>query len=177
MDVLVNHCFCTDSNWGGSYNCRTMLVIEQYKEEDSASEDEQTQDWTDLIEEHDFFNKRKYEQMTIKDRHSEELMQEFSTESTNRLKPEVLKWLNDNIKDRDDENKKGWCVGSDSYNANMGISFAIFFHRQTDAMKFIKTWSVHKNPLTWFNYFDNIRKKLDIKTNKLKIVKKTQNDE
>lgn len=22
MDVLMNHCFCLDSNWGGEYNCR-----------------------------------------------------------------------------------------------------------------------------------------------------------
>ena len=154
MNVLINHCWCSDSIWGGCYDCRVIVSIDRIPEGKTYYEALKIPnlDWTNLLEEHKF---------EWKD----------GAGDTRRLKPEVIQWLTDNIKDRDDdEHKQGWCVGTDKYNSNHRISFSIFFERPSDALKFIKRWSIYKKPVDYLNYFQDIRRKLDLTTNRLKRV-------
>ena len=162
MNVLINHCWCSDSIWGGQYNCRVIVTIDMIPEGKSYHDDHEP-DWLNLIEDDIEFDSKK----------------PFRTGryETCRLKPEVMQWLNDNIKDVGPEesdynkhSKKGWAVGSDEYNSNSGISFSLFFQRRNDAMKFIKHWSSHKNPVSYLNYFKDIRRELDPTTGKMKRV-------
>lgn len=76
------------------------------------------------------------------------------------LKPEVLAWLEENVKNREDEEQpKGWCIGSPEYIAIDTLGFAIFFHRQTDARAFAKKWAKHGTFDSYFDYFNDIRRK------------------
>jgi hypothetical protein len=85
------------------------------------------------------------------------------------LKPEVMQWLADNTPNVDGE--KGWCVGNDEYRKADSISLCVFFKKRNDAMKFIKRWSIHKNPVNYLNYFKDVRRKLNFKTGRLSLVK------
>ena len=148
MNVLINHCWCSDSNWGGHYNCRVIVSIDRVPV-GKTYYDAPEPDWLNLLELHTLANGRE----------------------VRRLKPEVIQWLQDNIKDRqDDEQKKAWCVGTDKYNADMAISFTLFFERPSDALKFIKRWSSHKHPVDYLNYFQDIRRELDFVTGRMKRV-------
>lgn len=110
-------------------------------------------DWLNLIEQHPF--KKDPESM-------------FMRHDTRRLKPEVMQWLAENIKDRKgEEHKQGWAVGTDRYNSNDAITFHVFFQSSRDALKFIKRWSSYKKPVDYLNYFKDIRKKLNLETGKL----------
>ena len=150
MSIFINHCWCSDSNWGGIYDCRVIVTIDRIAE-GKTYYDPPTIDWTSLIEEIPL------EWKQFGDRHR-----------TFRLKPEVLTWLNDNIKDRKKlgyrPNVKGWGVGTDVYNSNNPIGFAVFFERTSDAFKFVKQWSSLKKPVDYCNRFSDVRKKLNFKT-------------
>ena len=94
---------------------------------------------------------------------------------TNRLKPEVLAWLQANVKDRPlaqwqrelGDQPQGWCIGTDKYNSRDSLNFSVFFERTGDAMKFIKRWSSHGKPVDYLNYFRDVRKKLNPTTGRL----------
>jgi len=123
MNVLINHCWCSDSNWGGQYNCRVIVSIDMVPIGKSYYDDHEP-DWLNLIDEVEL------------DGETALRLREYDTQ---RLKPEVMQWLTDNIKDRiheRDGHKQGWAVGTDEYNCKSGVSFSLFFERQTDAMKF-----------------------------------------
>lgn len=153
MNVLINHCWCSDSNWGGHYNCRVIVSIDMVPK-GKTYYDPHEPDWLNLLEKHDLVWEK------FGDAHR-----------TYRLRPEIIQWLQDSIKDRqDDKQKKAWCVGTDKYNANMAISFPIFFERPSDALKFIKRWSSHKHPVHYLNYFQDIRRELDFATGRMKRV-------
>ena len=162
MYVLINHCWCRDCNWGGQYDCRVIVSIDRIAE-GKTYYDPPMDDWTNLIEKHEYEWKDEVG---------------FLHHDTNRLKPEIMQWLTDNIKDRKllkwemkrGENPKGWAVGTDLYNARDQLSFSVFFERTGDALKFIKRWSVYKKPVDYLNYFRDVRKKLDPKTNTLRRV-------
>jgi len=146
MEILINHCWCSDSNWGGYYDCSVILTIKAFEKREDVYKRKYTPDWQNVLDEH-YSN-------TI-----DEVM---------RLKPTIIQWLNDNVKDReDDEHKKGWSVGTDEYNKHSGISFSLFFARRNDAMKFIKHWSIYKNPVHYLNYFKDIRRELDFTTGRM----------
>lgn len=173
MHVHINHCCCTKSNWtGDTYWCRYMVVIERSLSKDPWAEDDK--DWG-LIEESDFHDQKRYESYKgsefFKGRSDEEL-RIVSKTTTMRLRPEVFEWLDknvENIKENGRRGEKGWCVGNDSYNSH-DRDFTIFFHRRSDAMKFIKCWSQYGKPTTYFDYFKGIRRQLDFKTKTLKAV-------
>ena len=150
MNVLINHCWCSDSNWGGQYNCRVIVSLEQFASIEDVHKRKRTPDWNTLLDE-------------VKDKN------DFHND-TWRLKPEVTQWLKVNVKDYDcDEHKQGWAVGTDKYNSKAnGLDFSIFFQRATDARKFIKHWSIHKNPVDYLNYFRDLRWKLDTTNGKMK---------
>lgn len=169
MHVHINHMFCPRSNWTNDwYNSRYMVSIKEYLGYKSHAPVEQ--DWS-LLEKFPFFDQELFERLCntkkLKDvpvashRH-------FATKETYRLKPEVFAWLKKNVKDVKDE--KGFCVGNDKYNSNDSMEFNIFFKRRSDAMKFIKRWSSHKKPTTYFDYFSDVRKQLNFKTKTLQVV-------
>jgi hypothetical protein len=159
MNLLVNHCWCSDSIWGGYYTCRCIVTLYRVPE-DKTYYDPPCPDWA-LLEEHPFTGKDG--DLTYND-------------TTLRPRADVIEWLNKNVKDRKvptyvEGGAKGWAIGADKYNSLNGIDFRFFFERQMDGMKFIKHWSVHKNPISYLQYFKNIRKELDLKTGKLARVK------
>lgn len=85
-----------------------------------------------------------------------------------------MKWLKANVEDTKEngyKGHKGWAVGTDAYNKNVSDGFTIWFYRRKDALNFIKTWSVHKKPTSYFDYFKDIRKELDFNSMTLKNVK------
>lgn len=139
MNVLVNHCWCSDSNWGGHYNCRVIVSINR-NETDYYSPI--TQDWKNIVDEDE-------------------------KNDIIRFKPDVIEWLKKNFADR------RWAIGTDEYNNRSRISISVFFQSTKDAMKFIKQWSSHKRPVNYFNYFRDIRFKLNEKTGRLSRVKNT----
>jgi hypothetical protein len=164
MNVLINHCWCSDSNWGGNYNCRVIVTIPS-RDKDKGYYDPPSEDWKNLIEEHEM----------------PQPIEQFGRYNTWRLKPEVMEWLEKNIPDRSlkkwqivkyNDSPKGWAVGTDKYNSNDVCGFNVFFESYRQAAKFIKQWSVFGKPVDYLNYFKDIRMELDITTNKLKRVKR-----
>jgi hypothetical protein len=154
MNVLINHCWCSDSIWGGVFNCRVIVSIDRVPE-GKTYYDVPEPDWTNLLTKHSLDP-------------DEAIL--FGHYDTYRLKPEVTRWLNENVKDRVEPCEgciKSWAVGTDKYNSNSGVSFTLFFDRQPDAMKFIKHWSSHMNAVNYLNYFKDIRRKLNVKTGRL----------
>ena len=154
MHVHINHMYCMDSIWGGTYDSRYMVTIR-----DRLSHAVNTpieKDWTNLISKHELPDAGV-----------------LSTGYTYRLKPEVFKWLEDNVPDtRDITNGrgKGFCVGTDLYYSRVYGEFNIFFCRRSDALNFIKQFSCYKKPTTYFDYFNDIRKEFNFKTNTLQTV-------
>jgi len=129
-------------------------------------------DWANLVDEksESFID---YNRMKVHNEVSEEMNlpvitdpERFRKDVVN-LKPHVLRWLEDNVDDRDDEECiKGWCIGSIKYRSSNDTIMTIFFHRETDAMKFIKEFSVNKKPVFYHNYFDDVKKILNLETGK-----------
>lgn len=157
MNILINHCWCSDSIWGGSYDCR-VIVSWDMERDWGAHPPKCHPDWA-LVEEHPFT--------------PAEPDRFFGHPTTHRLRADVYQWLTDNVKDRaDKEQPKGWAVGSDTYNAPQLCRFSLFFHRRRDAMAFVKHWSIHKRPVHYLNYFTDVRKELDPKTGRLKRVER-----
>lgn len=166
MNYLRNHCWCRDSNWGGMYDCQIIVGLSSYEEG-------YEEDWSNLMTSKRHFSQSEHERLSElfgnRNTVSEDDIKEMSVKEINVLKPEVMEWLEDNVKDF--QGDKGWCVGSDEYVANdSSISYSVFFQRRKDAMKFIKTWSKWKKPIHYCQYFTDVRKKLDLETGKYKEV-------
>jgi len=154
MQVLINHCWCSDSNWGGQYNCRVIVSIKS-RAEGKTYYDAPTDDWKNLIVKQD--NRK-------------------SLYDGKALKPEVVDWLTKNIKDiklsqwmtkEKGYHPQGWAIGTPDYNSRDGLDLCVFFQRQTDALRFIRHWSSIKKPEYFFNYFSGKRLKYDVATKKL----------
>lgn len=71
MEILINHCWCSDSNHGGVYLCRCILSISRI-EKGKTYYDPPMEDWIRLLYKH---------------------------EGVRKLKPEVFEWLSNNIPD------------------------------------------------------------------------------
>lgn len=159
MDILINHCFCTDSIWGGWYDCRVIVSLRRITE-GKTYYDKPDPDWA-LVTEQKFDG-----------------AEDSFRKKTLHVRPDVMEWLEKNVKDRklvkwqkeekEGYSPKGWAVGSDKYNTHDALGFSFFFERETDGMAFIKRWSIYKKPTYYCQYFKGIRKKLDLKTGKLK---------
>lgn len=157
MNVLINHCWCSDSNWGGNYDCSVIVGIYRIPRGETY-DGTPSNDWIKLVEQ----------------------TKDGRGEITIRLKRKVLEWLELNVRDRNHKPwssfrtelslKKGWSVGTDEYNGKDILSLSIFFERRKDAMNFIKYWSEYKKPLSYLNYFKDIRKEFDFKTKTLRRV-------
>lgn len=83
------------------------------------------------------------------------------------LKPEIIDWLNENIEDvknpesEEIQDKKGWCIGNNSYRAQ-ARDITIFFKRELDALRFIRECSAFKEPVFYFDYFSDDRRNMDL---------------
>ena len=145
MNYLKNHCWCSDSNWGGNYDCSIIVDLLSYEEN-------YKEDWNNLIIRKSF-------------KGPSDLFPSIEIDKIYvELKPEILLWLESSILDF--QGNKGWCVGSPQYNSTSTISYSVFFQRRRDALKFIKTWSKWKKPLSYTQSFTCIRKTLNIVTGK-----------
>jgi len=163
MDYLKNHCWCSDSNWGGMYDCQIIVNLSCYEDYDK-------EDWNNLFTKERYFSQEEYEKIKKiyngKEYYTDDFYRSMSTKDINVLKPEVYQWLLDNVPDSED-NEKMWCIGSRDYLFQDSYSsFSFFFQRRKDAMKFIKTWSIHKKPVYYTQYFTDVRKKLNFETMK-----------
>lgn len=158
MTYYSNHCWCSMSHWDNeNYDCRHIVSIQEIPE-DGEYHDGPTDDWKALVTE------REVELPKSKTHPFGEIM------IVPDLNPSALSWLEENVQDRKNEdNNKGWCIGNEKYRSRGALSLSIFFHRRRDAMKFIKTWSVHKKPVRYFNYFTDIKKKINFETGKLEL--------
>ena len=158
MGYLKNHCWCSDSNWGGHYDCKIIVSLNSYK-------DGYKEDWDRLIITKEYLDEKSYQfiKKAIPVETEEDLISR-SMIQVNALKPEVLGWLETNVLDF--EGIKGWCVGSDSYTNDACLSYSVFFQRRKDAMKFIKTWGIWKKTLHYCQYFTDVRKRLNAETEK-----------
>jgi hypothetical protein len=164
MDYLQNHCWCSESNWGGKYDCRHIVSFRSYEHD--------AEDWNAVIDEEadTVFDEEGFERISKffvekKIDITEEVKQSYIKTVPN-LKPHVLEWLENNVKDHDyDESGKGWCVGSVKYRATDSChSFSVFFQRRKDAMAFIRAFSKYKKPVRYCQYFTDVRKTLDLET-------------
>ena len=136
MDYLRNHCWCSDSNWGGEYDCQVMVSLNNYRAG-------YTEDWNNLM--------------------TEKMCTEGVDTIT--LKQEVLDWLVSNIPDYKDD-KGWCVGSDEYTSNDTSVSYSVFFQRRRDAMKFIKTWSKWKKPINYCQYFTDVRKRLNLETGK-----------
>jgi hypothetical protein len=179
MYLYSNHIYCNDSNWGGSYDCRYLLSIERNSGKGDGERgsyyDAPHEDWTNVVDEDiEFFDEKEYDRLKetdlFKKYGAEELKELFCMKDTVRLKPEVIKWLNENIADQ--EGVKGWCTYSDSKAALNTTKLTIFFRRKNDALAFVRYWSSLKKVHYYFNYFRGKHLELNPTTKKYERVEK-----
>lgn len=174
MNYLQNHIWCSDSNWGGEYDCRHTVFFSRYGKSDN-------EDWVAIVDEDadKLFDKDRFDSMvkmlTNKGREFDpEDFRENYNQSVPNFKPEVLQWLHDNVKDKpkvdSDGHIKGWCIGSVEYRTHPRTGISVFFHRRKDAMAFIKRWSKWKKPVHYCQYFTDVRKNLNLETLKYELV-------
>lgn len=163
MKYLQNHVWCSRSNWDGDiYHCRHLVSWKEYEEADRD-------DWNNLVHHDETYLDPKIVERLKSEMQSIKPDVSILTYGQNvqNLKPHVLAWLEENVKDRKDEgNNKGWCIGDTEYRATDTYSMSVFFHRKPDAMAFIKTFSIYKKPTHYCQYFTNVRKKLNLNTMK-----------
>jgi len=146
MHFHQNHCWCSKSHWDGEvFDCSYMVGIDKFSRQDYKTEQE---DWHNLVE---------MKRMEVEDVF-------LRIKNVPFLKQEVIDWLNENVKDNQSSSckgEKGWCMGNDEYRSTgSSLELTLFFYRRSDAMKFIKRWSVHKKPTTYLNYFKDDYKEL-----------------
>lgn len=160
MNYLKNHCWCSDSIWGGVYDCPIIVSVTAYTTYDKN-------DFALLTEKHLFFSQTVYERnqqlFNTKPHHTDEYHRELATREVDFVRPEVVDWLAKNIPDMSN-GSPAWAVGSDEYQAQSNDSVSFFFQRRRDAMKFIKHWSEWKRPVHYTQYFTDVRKKLNLET-------------
>jgi hypothetical protein len=203
MIYHTNHCWCSESNWNNEcFDGEVMVSFGENIDTDSISQYDHKiidPDFQKLTEKKKFFNEEEArEQMKImKDIilrntgkfNEEEFLSNFKERSRRKtvtLKPEIIQWLNDNVKDRkvyeeSEESdssladQKGWCIGNDKYNSNQSYEITVFFARQVDALKFIRKFSIFKLPTFYFDYFREERREMESKKI-IEIINKNSNE-
>jgi hypothetical protein len=163
--------FCTQPCWGGdTYWCKYLVAIEKHniRRGTDSNYSKNEEEYLNLTEERSFFDKEEFSRLSnfesLADFSYAELKR-MATRPFRKLKPEVLDWLNENIKDGPEG--KGWCCGNDEYLYKSWESLSLFFYRKLDALNFIEQWSIYKVPTTYFDYFRGIRKELNVETKRL----------
>lgn len=187
MTYHSNHSWCSESIWGGEcFDGEVIVSIEKF------ISNVFTRDNNLRIENVDF-DRLTYKKKILKEedlnfrieymkKEAEKKGKAFNEEKIIEeesrwcmrdvicLNQEVIDWLEDNIDDmiwaKDDDctaDKKGWAIGTDQYNINDHSRTNIFFARQKDALKFIRHWSVFGDPVSYFDYFHDDSRDMDIK--------------
>lgn len=166
MELFINHFSCLRPfNFieGKCYHSSYMVKVEMYpmNTEYSAYGD-MNPDFSSVVDcDLPFFNEARYNRLRKKDWEDGKIRRYISGDTTNRLKPHIIDWLENNIEDRKDKNyKKGYSYKDDSGNCET-IDFELFFHRKNDALKFIKEFSLRKKPTFYFDYFKDVRNTLN----------------
>lgn len=161
MDYLRNHCWCSDSNWGGHYNCQIIVNISSYEDHDS-------EDYTNMTHQEVHFSQKDYERaqeiFTGEPHYNDAFYRSYATKTIRVFNQDVLDWLEKNV--ADSNGNKMWAVGSKDYQSIDGSGKSVFFNRRKDAMAFIKRFSQWKKPIYYTQYFTDVRKKLNLKTMK-----------
>ena len=177
MRYFTNHSWCSESCWDNKcFNSEVIVSIKEFIDTDRIScykNKLQNPDWNNLIEiKKDCFDEKAYNNHlnfveTYKKNYKDEEITFSLTKSDfikeNRyLKQEVIDWLNENIKNKLGSNKntpledkKGWAIGNDAYRLTDHSQLNIFFDRQIDALKFIRKFSIFKEPTNYFDYFED----------------------
>lgn len=178
MHFHQNHMWCSKSHWDGkTFSTRYMITIDKYDGRSQfPSYEIEDEDWGRLLDFKDVWVQEEYDKW-MAHFNSDQYTREITNNSQKRiaesaatkrdvpfLKQEVIDWLNENVADDPNPYKqvaKGWCMGNDAYRGGgSGMDFALFFYRRSDAMAFVKRWSVHGKCTTYFDYFKEIRKEL-----------------
>lgn len=187
MIYHTNHSWCSSSIWGGEcFDGEVIVSLSRYIHTDSISEYTHKiidPDFNKLTERIEFFDKdealerierikKTFLEKNI-DFDENELLEDekrFNRRKTITLKSEIIGWLNENIQDRvityketksPLANTKGWAIGDDKYNSNQSYEINIFFARQIDALKFIRKFSIFKDPTFYFDYFHDERREME----------------
>jgi hypothetical protein len=183
MHFHQNHCFCQASHWDNDwYNASYMVDIDQYVAYDvTIPHHEQliNPDWTEMVDHVKVLDQGRYEtnseifEEIAPGKTSDQKLREMSMTSCPTPTPAVMQWLNDNVQPeaakRLNTHGHGWAMGNEDYRSRGQSGRLVFwFYRRSDAMKFIKEWSVYTKPTTYLNYFkDDLRKLIDGKLTKV----------
>lgn len=163
MNYHSNHFTCHNSNWENKPFENAEVCVTIYNTISIFSDINKrinNPDFDLLLEEKDFYN-NKYQINDV----------------INTLKQNVLEWLDENVEDQKDISEdingdeiiidrshpslyKGWCINSDQSTRYGECN--IYFTRQLDALKFIKTFSIFKEPITYFDYFHYDKREMEI---------------
>ena len=176
MTYHTNHSWCNESNWDNkTFFGEAMVYFRANMQTYSISSYEHKipdPDWSNLIEmRKDFFDEKNYQDsLDFKRKLAKEFNKDFDESAFSKelfikegkyLKQEVIEWLNENVKDKKDSNentpleeRKGWAIGNVGFrHKEDGVT--IFFERQLDALKFIRKFSIFKEPTQYFDYFED----------------------
>ncbi len=165
MHLHINHCFCTRSNHNDEdFYARYMVDINKLEYDDV--------DWDRLIVMGKALNQERLEwnqHMAEKcpEVYTESVIEEWAMVDCPALKPEIIEWLEENIKPQKD-GEPGWAMGNDDYRSTVDYTLTLWFTRKNDARKFIREWSSFGKATSYFDYFacPVINLVLDTDTNK-----------
>jgi hypothetical protein len=177
MHFHQNHGFCQASHWDNEwYNSRYVVVMDMHdgNYDHTVPPDEQliSPDWKAMIsinkvidQDRLYFDKKFYSKKKHAGKFTDQQLEEMAMTDCPTPNAAVTDWLTANVAletaKRTNGNGKGWAMGNDRYRTRQSYGQLTFwFYRRSDAMKFIKEWSVHKQPTSYCNYFKDDRRKL-----------------
>jgi hypothetical protein len=166
------------------YNASYMVIIDMHDRnyDRTIPLDKQiiSPDWKAMIDinrvvdqERLIFDKKFFKKKLRTGKITHQVLEEMAMTDCPEPKSAVIDWLTTNVAPetakRKNVNGKGWAMGNDHYRSLQGYGELTFwFYRRSDAMKFIKEWSVYTKPTTYLNYFkDDLRKLIDGKLTKV----------
>ncbi len=84
MDYLKNLCWCSDSIWGGMYDCQIIVGLDCYEEHNQ-------EDWDNVLDQEKHFSQKRYEEVketfTGKDYYTDEFHRSMALRTINVPKP------------------------------------------------------------------------------------------
>jgi hypothetical protein len=185
MHFHQNHCYCLTSHWDNDwYDASYMVIIDMHDRnyDRTIPLDKQivSPDWKAMIDINQvidqdrlIFDKKFFSKIKHAGKFTDQQLEEMAMTDCPAPKPAVIDWLTTNVAPetakRTNANGKGWAMGNDRYRLRQSHGELTFwFYRRSDAMKFIKEWSVYTKPTTYLNYFkDDLRKLIDGKLTKV----------
>ena len=173
MDYYQNWTWCRESNWDGkTFDSRHSVSFGKYVKYEI---DDICPDWEAVttskmiispkeLEQNHKMNarwKKEKGEFLWKDQES---LEEASKRTVPVLRDYVIDWLHANVRHSSDAKMRhqpqGWAFGSEEYRLTDSIRFTIWFLRRRDALNFIKRWSIHKKPTSYYNSFTGDNREL-----------------